>query len=359
MRAIVHKVPACCTSRVAERNAGMTAVRKVAYGCGLLLLAVVIVGVFLPSSARVERELLIDAPAATVFVLARQPRRLQQWSPWIDSSAAIEVERDVDNREVSLRWQTDRGDGRMTFIDSEPYRAVTSLLHPPGGRETRSTMELDETGEGTRVHWTLETDFGANLAARYAGLFFEGRAGDVLAGGLSELETLAESLPRADWSTTAIERLVVEPVDIAFLSATSLPNAAAISEAMGEAYFEVLGFIDRHNLEEAGAPLSISRRFRGSEFVFDAAIPVSGVTGATPRTENGIRLGQTYGGQVVRARHVGSYRTLADTHEKIAAWLAVHGIARAGDAWEAYVSDPTRVPEAQLVTDVYYPVEGR
>jgi effector-binding domain-containing protein len=43
---------------------------------------------------------------------------------------------------------------------------------------------------------------------------------------------------------------------------------------------------------------------------------------------------------------------------KIAAWLAVHGITRAGDAWESYVSDPTRTPEALLVTDVYYPIEA-
>ena len=32
------------------------------------------------------------------------------------------------------------------------------------------------------------------------------------------------------------------------------------------------------------------------------------------------------------------------------------GIERAGDAWESYVSDPTKVPEAELLTYVYYPV---
>ena len=32
------------------------------------------------------------------------------------------------------------------------------------------------------------------------------------------------------------------------------------------------------------------------------------------------------------------------------------GIERNGDAWESYVSDPAKVPEAELVTLIYYPV---
>jgi effector-binding domain-containing protein len=226
------------------------------------------------------------------------------------------------------------------------------------GEALRSRMALEKTANGTRVRWGVETDFGMNLPARYGGLWFESGTGEMLDRGIAELRTLAESLPRADWSETEIERLDVEPLDIAYLTASSLPNAAAISEAMGEAYFSILAFMDRHGLDEAGPPLSISRRFSGSELVFDAAIPVRGISDDTPQREAGIRLGQTWGGPVVRGRHIGSYRRLAETHEKIAAWLAVHGVARAGDAWEAYVSDPSRTPEAELVTEIYYPIEA-
>jgi effector-binding domain-containing protein len=37
--------------------------------------------------------------------------------------------------------------------------------------------------------------------------------------------------------------------------------------------------------------------------------------------------------------------------------LAALDIERAGDAWESYVSDPTKVPEAKLLTYVYYPIK--
>ncbi len=128
---------------------------------------------------------------------------------------------------------------------------------------------------------------------------------------------------------------------------------------MGKAYFEILSFIDTYGLSEAGAPLSIVRGFAGSQLRFDAAIPVRGVNGTTPHDGTAVRLGSTYAGPAIRVRHVGSYRQLGTTHRKIAAYLAALGLDRNGDAWETYVSDPTRVPEADLLTDVYYPVREK
>ena len=102
--------------------------------------------------------------------------------------------------------------------------------------------------------------------------------------------------------------------------------------------------------------MSIVRGFAGSQLRFDAAIPVRGVTDTTTGDAAPVKLGSTYSGPVIRVRHVGSYRQLGTTHRKIAAYLAALGLERNGDAWETYVSDPTRVAETELVTDVYYPV---
>jgi len=98
------------------------------------------------------------------------------------------------------------------------------------------------------------------------------------------------------------------------------------------------------------------RGFAGSRLRFDAAIPVRGLSDTTPRSGAAVRLGLTYSGPAIRVRHTGSYRQLGATHRKIAAYLAATGLERNGDPWETYISDPTRVPEPQLLTDVYYPV---
>jgi effector-binding domain-containing protein len=167
---------------------------------------------------------------------------------------------------------------------------------------------------------------------------------------------MAESLPRADFSQIEIEHIVVEASEIASLPVSSVAEAGAISTAMASAYFSILSFVDAHNLQEAGAALSISRGFSGSEIRFDAGIPVHGVTEDTPRGGAGVRITESYGGPVIRVRHIGPYGTLGATHDKIAAYLAALGIERNGDAWESYVMDPTRVDEDELLTLVYYPI---
>jgi effector-binding domain-containing protein len=102
--------------------------------------------------------------------------------------------------------------------------------------------------------------------------------------------------------------------------------------------------------------MSIMRGFVGGQLRFDAAIPVRGVSDSTPRDGAAVKLGRTYAGPAIRVRHTGSYRQLGVTHRKIAAYLAALGLERNGDGWETYVSDPTRVPESELLTDIYYPV---
>jgi hypothetical protein len=215
---------------------------------------------------------------------------------------------------------------------------------------------LDTVEGRTRVIWTCDADLGLDLLERYSRPMFKGRISSDSESGLASLRTMAESLPRADFSDLEIEHVIVTPQTIAYVTKNSRPNAAAISEAMGEAFFDVLRFIDGHGLREAGPPLSISRTFSGARLVFDAGVPVAGVAENTPRSGNGVRLGQSYGGPAIRIVHTGSYVRLAETHEKIAAYLAAYGIQRNGDAWESYASDPARTPESELLTWVYYPV---
>jgi len=333
--------------------------RKILYGAGALALAVVVIGVFLPSTVHVVRETVIDAPAATVFALVNDVRRMQEWSPWMRPSAGGESSFSGPRRGdgASVRFTAPTGEsGRQTVITSDPFRSVVMKIELEGSPAFRSAFMLDALQGRTKVIWTCDTDLGLDLLARYLRPGFRTRIGGDYENGLADLKSLAESLPRADFSDLEIEHMIVEPQTIAYATTNSMPNALAVSEAMGAALFDVLRFIDRHGLREAGAPLSISRTFSGSRLVFDAGVPVQGMVESTVASGEGVRLGQSYGGPVVRVAHTGPYGSLAETHEKIAAYLAAYGIERNGDAWESYESDPARTPESDLLTYVYYPV---
>lgn len=337
----------------------MSIARKILYAVGTAVLLLVVVGVFLPSQVHVSREIGIDAPAATVFALLSDTRRRQEWSPWIGRKSGSEFVYSGPRRGrgASIQWSSATGAGRQTVREARPFESVVLETDLEGSPPFVSTFKLEETTAGTRVALAFETDLGMNLLRRYSRGALVKRIASVYGQGLAELKSMAENLPRADFSDLRVEHISLEAAPMASLTTSSEPNAAAISEAMGAAFFQILRFMDRHGLSEAGAPLSINRNFSGSRLVFDAAIPVRSDSGNLPASAGGVKITQSYGGPVVRVTHTGSYADLPRTHEKVTAYLEAYGIERNGDAWESYESDPARTPEPDLRTYVYYPVK--
>jgi effector-binding domain-containing protein len=335
-------------------------VQKVLYWALASIAAVAVVGFALPRTHSFEVSTEIDAQPATVFALVNDFRRFSLWAPWADTDPNARFIYSGNNRGAGATMTWDGaiiGSGTQVITESRPFEHVGIEMNPGEAGEASSWFRLAPGVGTTIVHWGFEVDYGMNIVGRY----FASMLGSVVARdyetGLVNLKELAESLPGADFSDIEIEHLVVEPIEIAYLPTRSRPEPAAISDAMGKAYFEILTFIDEHDLQDAGAPMSITRTFSGSELVFDSAIPVRGVSDATPRDGSTVRIGHTYGGTVIRVRHVGSYRDLSVTHRKITAYLAALGIERNGPAWESYVSDPGNTPEADLLTYVYYPIK--
>jgi len=325
---------------------------------GVVFLAIA-VGFALPARVQVVRDIEIDANQATVFALVNDFHQMEQWSPKSDDDPNARITISDPSRGVaaSLSWDGQiAGQGVQTITESVPFDTVSTNTELGNGVQVTSMFKLEATDRSTRITWSVERDFGGNLAGRYFGLLLDDMIGSDLEEDLAQLRDFASTLPRADFSRLEVEHILVEAIDIAYLRTTSEPSTAEISEAMGDAYFRVLGFMDKHGLTDAGAPLSITRSFQGSVVVFDAAIPIHGLTNETDYNLTAVKIGQTHAGPVVRVKHVGPYRLLAETHDKIAAYIAAMGLMRDGDVWESYVRDPTRTEESELLTYVYYPI---
>lgn len=336
-------------------------VQKFLYGIGTFLVLLILVGLALPRYGRVEVNTSVDAEPATVFALVNDFRRVDLWSPKTatDPNARVVFSGPYRGVGATITWDgIVIGSGTQTIVESRPFEHVSTVINAGEPGEARTWFDIAEEDDGTRITWGFEHDYGFNIVGRYVALLLTGVVRREYERGLVALKDLVETLPRTDFSDLEVEHIVVEPQQIAYLPATSTPDPTAMSDAMGKAYFEILTFIDKHGLAEAGAPISIVRSFQGANLRFDAAIPVRGIGEDTPREDGKVRLGSTYSGPVIRVKHMGSYRNLGLTHRKIAAYLAALGIERDGDAWETYVSDPTKVSEAELLTYVFYPIRN-
>lgn len=333
--------------------------RKVLYGIVAVIVLLILVGLALPRSSRVEVQTEIDANAATVFAQLNDFRRFSLWAPLTDIDPNVRILYSGERRGVgsTMTWNGGlAGSGTQTITASRPFEGIDIIMNRGETGEANTWFTLAQDDGVTTVSWGFETDYGLNILGRYLAPLFSRIVAREYRSGLARLKELAESLPAADFSDLEIEQIVIDAIEIAYIRTSSEAAPGAVSDAMAKSYFEILKFIDAQGLKDAGAPISIIRTFSGSELRFDAAIPVRGVTEATPRNDAMVKLGYTYGGPVLRARHVGSYRALGETHRKVASYLAAHGMDRNGPAWESYVSDPGSLPEAELLTLVYYPI---
>lgn len=336
--------------------------QKLILGIAAIIVVLVAVGFSLPQQSRFVASTSIDAHPATVFALVNDLRQAALWSPMNDSDPNVRRQYSGAQRGVgaTTSWDSQNaGSGTQTIVDSQPYRYVETLINAGEPSATRTWIEIDGGDGISAVRWGFEHDYGLNIVGRYFGLMVTGVIRSDYENGLRKLKELAESLPAADFSELQVEHVQIDPVTIAYVATGSSPDAAAVSEALGDAYFEILTFFERHSLETGGSPISIARPFSGGERRFDAGIPVRGIEEATPRTDGRVRVGKTYGGPAIRALHVGGYDRLYDTHRKIAAYLAALGLEKTGDAWESYINDPAEVSEDELETLIYYPVAGQ
>lgn len=320
------------------------------------------IGYFLPRQVHVERTVVIDRPAPTVFALVNGFATFNSWSPWAaqDPGASYTFSGPDSGVGARMEWAGDprlTGKGSQEIIDSVPPQRVRARLSFDQEGEAFSQFTLEPEAGSTRVTWGFDTDLTAGqtlfagIVARYFGLFFDRWIGADFDQGLANLKSFAESLPDVDISGLEVEILEVQPVEILYIETGSRQDPGDIANALAAAYQQIMAFINEHGLETAAQPMAITRAWDQQGYAFDAAIPVR-VGGVVPEGE--VRAGFSPSGRAVRVIHRGAYDRMMPTYEKLTAYMAAHGLREGKISWEQYISDPGVTPEDELVTHIYF-----
>ncbi|MDP9469013.1 MAG: GyrI-like domain-containing protein [Chloroflexota bacterium] len=92
------------------------------------------------------------------------------------------------------------------------------------------------------------------------------------------------------------------------------------------------------------------------EFGIPVASPVANLRPLAECEPGEVGSGELPGGPAAVTLHMGSYPGLGAAYERLREWIPAQGHAPGGAPWESYINDPTEVGDADLRTEVIWPV---
>jgi len=108
----------------------------------------------------------------------------------------------------------------------------------------------------------------------------------------------------------------------------------------------------RHGIVPAGPPTAVHTSEAAQVFDVTVGFPVEGA----PPAVGGLAVQRLPAGRVVRAEHIGPYRTLPSMYAALSAWFADHARVPPPLMWEEYLVGPGAADESAYRTRVVYPL---
>jgi len=179
----------------------MRLIRNILFSIVILIVVFLAGAYVLPAKVSVSRDIVINAPVASVFPHVNDLRKFQQWSPW----AVI----DTDMKVVYSGAETGKGQ-IMAWTSKDPNVGSGSqkITHVVVNELVETKLDFGEMGfataawhlqskntdkgDGTQVSWSFHTDLGGNPLNRWMGLLFDSWIGKDYDKGLNMLKEIVE-----------------------------------------------------------------------------------------------------------------------------------------------------------------------
>ncbi|MEM7719185.1 MAG: SRPBCC family protein [Pseudomonadota bacterium] len=146
----------------------------------------------LPRHVSVERHAIVNAAPDAILTLAASNSGFQSFNPYKTLDPALEIELYGPEAGVGsgFRFQGKDGTGRQTVAEVTANKVVYQIDLGAMGTPAQS-IATEETADGTRVTWRVDSDMGFNPAFRVFGLFMDGMMGPTVELGLENLAAAA------------------------------------------------------------------------------------------------------------------------------------------------------------------------
>ncbi len=247
---------------------------------------IVLVGVFLPSSGRVERSVEVSSPVRQIYDTINTLQRFPEWSAErrMDPTMRVEFSGPRDGVGAKATYTAESqavGDGSLEIAssdqDSQVKYAVTNTW---AGTNKSYTIRIDPAANAktSRIYWTYEVDYGWNLMWRYAGLYIHGTPDNMVQANVANLANMLAAFPNTDYSNQDIQVADVVGKPMLFLSVKAPRTLDEVAEATDAAAARIEAVMKKAGLNAAGPRMTITSNWGDDSYSFDVAIPVDNTT---------------------------------------------------------------------------------
>ncbi len=181
--------------------------KRILQGAGATLAALFALGYVLPDRAYVEREIIIDAPAETIFALLSDFKSWKDWTPLAQIGPQADYHTSGEGvgqmLEVKAAYLPPARMTQEIVAIAEPARLVTRTNLADLGEADSAFTLLPEPDGAVRVVWSFDSNlrdeapFLLKPFWTYASYFAEPALGPASEQSLAELKRVAEAASHA------------------------------------------------------------------------------------------------------------------------------------------------------------------
>ena len=176
----------------------MKLLKKILLFVGVVLVVLIIVSQFLPSTFHVERSAVIAAKAEAIHPWVGNLKKWPEWTAWTvakDPSLVFSYEGPEEGVGAISKWEGKKmGQGQMKVVESDAAKGLKCDLSFDHGKYLSiGTIAYAATEGGTKVTWSMDGKVSRNPLDRFFSLLMDKMGGPDFEEGLRNLKAKVEA----------------------------------------------------------------------------------------------------------------------------------------------------------------------
>jgi uncharacterized protein YndB with AHSA1/START domain len=175
----------------------MAILKKIIIALIVLVVALAVIGFFLPTKFKIERSMTVAAPVEKIYPMISETRKWPTWTVWNERDPAMKIDYTGPASGTGAKWawqSKTEGNGSMEFTSADASKGIAyKLVLADFGMTSTGVLNMAPDGSATKLTWTNEGEFGGNPFMRYFGLVMDRLVGKDYEAGLAKLKKLVEA----------------------------------------------------------------------------------------------------------------------------------------------------------------------